>query len=104
MNYTLFAIFAFSISIPALIGWIRFVKISPTYYPFLFCIWIGLLNEILGYIITHKGYSNAVNNNIYVLIESILITWQFKKWELFERAKWLFLVLLSSYFIFWGIE
>jgi len=104
MSYTLVIIFSFSITIAAIIGWIRFKDINPAYYPFLYLVWIGLVNEIIGYIITHRGYSNAVNNNTYVLIEAVLITWQFKKWELFERAKSLFVILLYSYILFWGIE
>ena len=47
----LIVVFSFSIAIAAIIGWIRFKKINPAYYPFVICIWIGLLNEILSYIV-----------------------------------------------------
>ena len=104
MNSTLIVIFSFSIAIGAIIGWIRFQKINPAYYPFLYFIWIGFLNEIISYIITHKGYSSAINNNIYVLAESLLIAWQFKNWGLFQRPKYLFIAILFSFAFFWIIE
>lgn len=104
MNYEIAVIFSFSLAIPAIIGWIRFNHINPTYYPFLYCMWIGVLNEIIGEIITRHGYSNAVNNNLYVLIESLLLTWQFKKWNLFDRTKYLFEILSAGFVVLWLIE
>lgn len=104
MNYTLAVIFDFTIIIPALIGCIRFRQIDPAYYPFLYCIWIGLLNEIVGICIAHSGHSNAINNNIYVLFESLLLVWQFKNWGLFRRNIFLFPVLLSGFFLLWILE
>src|ERR1043165_8478875 len=102
--YNLVILFSFSITIAAIIGCVRFKKINPVYFPFLYFVWAGLLNEVIGYIITHEGYSNAVNNNIYALIESLLITWQFKTWGLFKRVAYLFVVILLSFIIFWVVE
>lgn len=31
--------------------------------------------------VIYNGYSNSVNNNIYILAESILLIWLFKKWK-----------------------
>jgi hypothetical protein len=104
MTYTLAVILSFSIAIAAVIGWVRFSKINPTYYPFLFCIWIGFLNEIVGYLITKEGYSNAVNNNIYVLFESLLLTWQFDNWKLFKGPRYLFVLLLCLFTFTWVME
>ena len=97
----LIAIFSFSIALAAIIGWIRFKKINPTYYPFVICIWIGLFNEIISYIVIKAGHSNAINSNIYVLIESILFTLQFKRWGLFQYNKWLFPSLIVLFIITW---
>jgi hypothetical protein len=44
---------------------------------------VGLLNEIISFIVAQSGHSNSLNNNIYALIESLLIAWQFKEWDLF---------------------
>ncbi len=107
MNYTLFTIFTFSIGISAILAWIRFKKIDTTYYPFIFCISIALFVEILSYVFTHTGRtakSNAVVYNIYALLEAILITWQFEKWNLFYRLEWLFKTLIISFAVFWVVE
>ena len=104
MTYTVALILSFSISIAALIGGIRYKKINPAYYPFLYCLWLGLANEIVGQVVTRNGYSNAVNNNIYVLLESLLITWQFRRWGLFDRAVKLFAVIMVAFVIIWTFE
>lgn len=104
MNYTIRLILSFAIGIPVIISWVRFKKINPTYYPFIFCLWLGLLNEILSYILSRVFHSNAINNNIYVLLESFLITWQFHEWKLFSRLKSLYIVLLCIFSATWIVE
>src|SRR5216110_770679 len=104
MNFTLAVIFSFSIFVAAIIGLIRFKRISPVYYPFLYCVWLGTVNEILSYILIRMGYSTAINISIYVLVESLLFTWQFKNWGLFRRSKILFPILIASLILFWSAE
>jgi len=101
MRFTLVDLFSFSISIAAIIGLIRYRKINPVYYPFLYCVWIAFLNEILGYFLIYSGRHNAINNNIYVLAEAMLFTWQFKNWGLFRRSGRLFIAILVSFVLFW---
>lgn len=101
MSHTLSAILSFSIAIAAIISWIRFSKINPVYYPFIYCLWIGLLNEIISYFLINAGYHNAINNNIYTLIESILILWQFKKWGAFERLRFAFPTGIIAFVLAW---
>ncbi len=83
MNFTLLVIFSFSIFIAAIIGGIRYARISAVYHPFLYCLWIGSANEILSYFLIRARHSTAINISIYILIESLLFTWQFKNWGLF---------------------
>jgi hypothetical protein len=104
MNYNLIVLFSFSIFIAALIGWIRFKRINPTYYPFIFCLWVGLLNEIVSFLIAQAGYQTAVNNNIYVLIESIMFAWQFKRWGIFNQHKNVFGIIITIFAITWVLE
>jgi hypothetical protein len=103
MKFTLVDLYSFSIAIASVIGWVRFKRIAPAFYPFLYCVWIALVNEILGYFLIYSHHSNAVNNNIYVLLESLLIAWQFRNWGLF-RKKGLFIVMLAALFVFWFAE
>src|SRR5258708_4876976 len=104
MSYAITLILSFSIIIPVVISWIRFRQINPAYYPFIFCLWLGLLNEILSYILSKTIHSNAVNGNIYVLLESFLITWQFYTWKLFNRFKSLYIVILCLLSGVWIVE
>ena len=80
MSYWVFIGLSFSILFAAACGIIRFKKTDPEYYPFIFCTWIAAANELLSFFLAQNKISNIPNNNIYVLIEGLLITWQFKKW------------------------
>ncbi len=97
MNYALGEIFSYSIAIGAIIGLVRIKKIDQVYFPFIILLWAGLLNEIIGTICINEFNSNAINSNIYVLIESFLLLWLFKKWGLFRTNKKL---LISLYVLF----
>ena len=101
MTYVLSVILSLSIAFPAIAGAIRLKKINAVYYPFVYCIWLGLLNEMLGVFLAINGYSNAFNNNLYVLAESILFTWLFYKWGLPGHIKKLFTFIILIYVIVW---
>src|SRR5690349_21185288 len=44
-------------------------------------IWLGLLNESVSLALIFNGSGNAVNSNIFVLLEFLLILFQFYKWN-----------------------
>ncbi len=94
MNYTQIVLFSFSVWIAAIIGLIRFHKIDQAYYPFILCMWVAALNELLSYSLTKMGAETIINNNIYVLLEALLITWQFKRWDQFEGKARIYLAAL----------
>lgn len=104
MTYNLAVVFTFTVGIGAILALIRFNKINRAWLPFILFLWIGLITEIVSYIITHMHQTNTVTNNVYVLLESFLLTWQFYNWGLFKRRKWLFPVLLSAFALWWIIE
>ncbi len=101
MNYWLVVIFSFSIIIAATIGWVRFRKINPAYYPFIYCIWLAFLNEILSFIFAQTIRDNSVNNNLYALAESLLIVWQFRNWGIFKNKDNLFYTVLAIFTAGW---
>lgn len=104
MSYTVSSILSFSISIAAILGWIRFKKIKPAYYSFIFLLTIGFVSEVWGFLLNEFHYSNAIVYNIYTLIEAVLILWQFKQWKIIKfRAKLLKFFLLILW-ITWIIE
>ena len=84
MSFSLSALFSFSVGIGVFIGWVRFKKADPVFIPFLLLLTIGLLNEIISLLLMYSGRSNAFNYNLYSLAEALIITWQFRKWGLFN--------------------
>ncbi len=52
-----------------------------TYLPFLLLLVTASLNEVVSTLVIFQGQSNAVNNNVYVLAECLLVIWLFAEWE-----------------------
>src|SRR5947207_5477226 len=102
-HITLFT-FSLSILIASAIGLVRYKKIDPAYYPFLYCLWIGGLNEIISFFLITNHQPTAVNNNIYVLFEPVLLVWLFKNWGSFRRTPQMFTALLILFPILWIVE
>ncbi len=93
-----------SICIAAIIAWRRFRNIHRAFRPFIYCIWTATANEIIGYSLVPIIHNNLPTGNVYVLVESFLIIWQFKKWGLFARYKKIFPVLLIFLGLAWITE
>lgn len=102
MNFYLFAIFSYSIFVAAGLGLSRLKKVNTDYYPFIIYTILASFNEIYSYIIvTQYGLSNNANNNIYTLLEALIITWQFLRWGFFAGKKWLYYILQSLFLTIW---
>ncbi len=104
MNPYIGYIFNFSIIIGAIIGCIRWNRIHPAYHPFLFLIWTGTINEIISTSLVLSGYYNIVPFNIYNLVESLLATWLFFRWHLFDGKPKLYHVLLLTFSVAWLLD
>ena len=73
--------------IPGVIALVRYKKITGSYYPFLYCLWLGCLNELLNNYLILNGYQTLINNNIYVLAESLFLIGYFQATGLFKKAR-----------------
>jgi hypothetical protein len=104
MSYTWFLIFSCSIFIAAILGWVRFTKIAPAFHPFIFCLFLGAVNEIISMILAHAGHSTIINNNIYVLCESLLLVVQLGRWDAWGRLHTMEARLLALLAITWLAE
>lgn len=91
---------AYSILLPFTTAILRFGKISKAFFPFLLLIYCGAINEALGVLLIRKGYTNELPINIYCLVESLLILWLFKRWQLFG-SKLLFRAFFLAYVLIW---
>lgn len=104
MNSTLALVLSASIFIPVLIAVVRLKNINSVYYPFVLLLVLGLFNEVLSYVLIKNKISNAINNNIFYLLESWLITYQFREWKLFDRRKFGFMILIAAFTGGWVAE
>jgi hypothetical protein len=104
MSYTWFWTLSCSIFLAAVTGWARFRRIAPAFYPFILFIWIGVLNEIISIVLLRFGYSDRINNNIYVLLESVLLISQLVKWNGLGRYRSIAPVIFALVCIAWLFE
>ena len=106
MDYSIVMIMSYSILPAALAGIIKLRQVDADYHPILLLLLLGLANEILSSLLIYNGYSNAVNTNIFLLLEVLLILWQFKCWGLYDEYVYLIkyiglALVLCWFFVFW---
>lgn len=94
----------FTLIFAVVISLVRFRRIAPAFHPFIFMIWIAMLNEIVSTVVVIQGMSNAVNTNIYLLFESLLLVWFFQKQRVFDQSPRLPYILAVVYIITWSAE
>lgn len=94
MNYMIFSIIcSHSILIASVIACFRIKAVLKDYYPFIIMLWAGLLNETISLSLLYSGHSNTVNSNIFVLLEFLLILYQFYRWNYSRRIMYLVIAL-----------
>ena len=103
MSPIIYNIITFSNTITAVILFLRIFDIDRRYLSFAFLTWIACGNDTLSYILAIQGIFTIVNNNVYVLLESIVILLFFKNFKVIERnATFLLTVIFSM--IVWMVE
>jgi hypothetical protein len=103
MNFTLIDIFSYAVAIAAVIGLVRIRHIDQVYYPFILLLWIAVANEVIGTILIATIHTNAINSNLYVLLESLLLVIFFNRLQLFPR-KSIFYFFLFTFAAAWIVE
>lgn len=90
-----------SILIPVITSILRFKKLPPNYYPLIVFIILGLLNEILIYCFFsfHPTF-----NNIFFLLEFVLLCIQLRNWKNILTTKWIFYSLIGAAAMWWIID
>jgi len=104
MLYYIITGMSFSIWFAALAGLVRFTNTDGMYRPFIMLCWTGAINELVSFFVARAGYSTNSNNNIYILAESLLLLWQFKKWVPEAWMKRYFLTLAVVFAGLWVYE
>jgi hypothetical protein len=93
-----------SILLPFIAGLIRLRRIGSRYRPFFILLAVGVGTELVNRYLIKVFRNNAVSSNIYVLIEWLLIFWQFRVWGFLRTRKNTFLILLSLSGAIWLTE
>jgi hypothetical protein len=93
-----------SVIIAAVIAAIRYNKILVAYRPFVFVLWLGVVAELISHWLVLKKIPTAINTNIYVLIESLLILWLFRNWKQRKKDDYKFIALGVFFIVVWVFE
>lgn len=103
MNDTNRFILSLSISFAVLIGIVRFRKIDPAYYPFVYNVSAALIVELVTRYFMKTGQPEAfeVALNIYSFLDFYFYLWLFHNWGLFNKNKSVFIALSLTFFIVW---
>jgi hypothetical protein len=103
MDDTLRFILSLSIGFAVIIGIVRFRRIDPSYYPFIYNVIVALVVEVLNRILSVTGHPDAfiLVMNIFSYIDFFLFLWLFHNWGLFNRKKSIFISIAGIFFIIW---
>src|ERR1700744_3846557 len=94
-----------TILLPLITGLIRLRRMGANYQPFFILLVTGFINELInGYIVGIRHTSNAINSNIFTLLEWLLILWQFQTWGSFRSMKKTYYILLVLSCTIWITE
>jgi hypothetical protein len=103
-SHALVLISGYSVLLAAVIGFLRYRKVTRDDRPFFFIVWIAGISEIMSAVLTSAMHSTSVNNNIYVLIEALLYAWLFDRWGSLSRKKNRLLVLQGFIVLVWILD
>lgn len=104
MDRTIGFILSLSIILPFASGLARYRSTtSASYQPLVILLFIGLINELICYLIYYPA-SNAVPVNLYYIAEALLLTWQFHLWKNILKPRWAFLLLSGFLSAIWVAE
>lgn len=103
MNYYVIVVLSFVPVFAVFIAVVRWNKIPPSYYPFVFLVCAGLLNEIISLVVNRLFGNSALNNDIYVFVAAQLIFWQLYNWNkyaVFRSAILISAIMMAVVWIF----
>ncbi len=100
-HYFTTVVFSFSILLAAVVGCLRYHRITPGDRLFIYIVWVALINEILSLVFTAVFRSTAINNNVYVLVEALLYCLMYYHWNLGFQSRKKLIWLLVATVVFW---
>lgn len=106
MDATVRFILSLSIGFAVIIGIVRFRRIDPSYYPFIYNTIAALVIEITHRVLMETGHPKLFIFllNAYSYIDFFLFTLLFHNWGLFDRKRSTFITIASIFFILWAVS
>lgn len=95
---------SYSAFLPAVISVFRYKRSLKTFQPFFYFLWIGAANEIISTACIDLWKNNAVNSNVYVLIEFEILLWLFYLWNKKKSSALFYKISGASGILVWIIE
>lgn len=94
-----------SIVFAVIIGIVRFRKINPAYYPFIYRVSLVLVVELVRRVLLRQDNYNAATlvANLFTLADFLLFAWLFHYWGLFKQDKRLFFGIIALFIALWCI-
>jgi hypothetical protein len=103
MDKSIAFILSLSVFIPLITGLVRYGELPVSYFPLIYLLGIGLINEVVSYLFFYNS-TNAIPTNIYFLVEFFFFIWQFRAWKNIIRKNWVHRSLLIVMTAIWVIE
>jgi hypothetical protein len=94
----------YSTGLPTLIGLWKHKHIPNAYYPFLIYCAAAVCSAILSQVFIHLYGTNAINYNIYMLIDFILALCIFTKWDDLKESRGLIVYIAVGGTAIWTCE
>ena len=105
MKSIIFFVLSEFILFPVIVGLVRWRRIDKSYRPFFILLCIGAINEVVSFILIKKFHLyNYVPMNMYILVEWIMLAWQFHVWGFLKQKRRLFEILLILSCLPWVAE
>lgn len=102
---SLSSLLSLSVLVPLAAGLYRYRNVDTRYYPFLLLIALGALTEIITTVVIHVfKQSNAPINNVWLLVECMLILYQFYAWRFYMKPRKWYRIVPAIFLAGWLVE
>ncbi|HYF31469.1 MAG TPA: hypothetical protein VD993_10155 [Chitinophagaceae bacterium] len=101
---TLSFVLSLSILLPLTIGLIRFKTIQTSYHPFIVLIALGALTEFASSFSIRRFNTNAEVTNVFLLLECMLILYQFYRWRFYIKPKQWYWIVPAIFLVGWIVQ
>jgi hypothetical protein len=105
MSYlTFYLIYLATLALPALVALVIRKRVQPRHRPILAFMWVIFAWEILRVFTSENSIASDFAVNTQPLVETLVITWIAKRWNLFEKKPAIFFILPAAVILIWTAD